>query len=625
MSRKIRIEILLFYLLPVVLLCYAEDPNSCSPLSFLCLKGKRLDSGYACNGNMYRGENCGEKYCTTSQCKPHYFACNNGKCVYYTKVCDKKDDCGDHSDEDFCNPNNCNPLSFLCLNGRCLDKTYFCNGQNYCGDNSDERYCHIHFSDPCPPGWYRCPNGKRCIPFLWMCNGRQECLDISEEDNCDDNNMIKPNCITGNYSTQNAPKSPNNTVLKSSIHTDPEAVMKSRFLRSQNPVSKPDRWRSQVHRIAVALHLADESTFGPGNNTGEEIRYELTMQLHRIGKQKRISSQKLALYIHALLVACLDPRDFYGDDLVGELRRRVEAGGNYTNPFLILVLCNAGDTMTARDVDRVTDAYDTQYRPFWADYEALSSMALSCISSSSSVSMDESILNEMLQELKKHQFKNGNIDNFKTTALVTQALFIHDSYKTDYDLDSTIKFLTDRLSGSNSLLDFYYALPVLNRKSLLNVTSGHCKKESDTKEEALEKELSVDRETITVFFSVLMGEESNGDRLWRLKMLVKSTIYDAIETWAQINSRKKVEYNVVDGKPYVSALNGKEDDPEMGMFWFIYRKTFNSDKDPKIVKGSPVDIILQPNQEIILWYKRDPWSGQSPTKKSDPPTFPLQN
>ncbi|CAL1301564.1 unnamed protein product [Larinioides sclopetarius] len=434
----------------------------------------------------------------SSQCDPHYFACSNGRCVYYTQVCDRNDDCG---------------------------------------DNSEERYCNIHPSDPCPPGWYRCPNGKRCIPFLWMCNGRQECVDISEEDNCDDNNMILPSSIAVISPTQNAPESPNKTVVKWPTHTDPEAVMKSWFLRRKNPGSRPNRWGSQVHRIAVALHLADESTFGPGNNTGEEIRYELTMQLHRIGKKKRISSQELALYIHALLVACMDPRDFYGDDLVGELRRRVEAGGNCTNPFLILVLCNAGDTMTARDVERVTAAYGMKYRPFWTDYESLSSMALSCISTRSDVSVDEGKLNNMLQELKKRQFQNGTIGNFRTTALVTQALFIHDSYKTDFDLDSAIKFLTDHLSGRNSRLDSYYALPVLNRRSLLNVTSGHCRKESDAKEEALQKELNVNRETITVFLSILMGEESNGDRLWRLRMFVNSTIYDAIETWAKIGHR----------------------------------------------------------------------------------------
>ncbi|GFR11794.1 gastric intrinsic factor [Trichonephila clavata] len=50
-----------------------------------------------------------------------------------------------------------------------------------------------------------------------------------------------------------------------------------------------------------------------------------------------------------MLVACMDPRDFYGLNLVQELRKRTEANA-YTNPFQILVLCNAGDTMTSRDV-----------------------------------------------------------------------------------------------------------------------------------------------------------------------------------------------------------------------------------------------------------------------------------
>ncbi|GBM16953.1 hypothetical protein AVEN_131678-1, partial [Araneus ventricosus] len=57
------------------------------------------------------------------------------------------------------------------------------------------------------------------------------------------------------------------------------------------------------------------------------------------------------------------------------------------------------------------------------------------------------------------------------------ALFIHESYKTDFDQDSAMKVLVDGLNGIRSLLNAYYALPVLNRKSLLNVTSSHCIKE----------------------------------------------------------------------------------------------------------------------------------------------------
>ncbi|GBM72256.1 hypothetical protein AVEN_46959-1, partial [Araneus ventricosus] len=76
------------------------------------------------------------------------------------------------------------------------------------------------------------------------------------------------------------------------------------------------------------------------------------------------------------------------------------------------------------------------------------------------------------------------------------------------------------------------------------------------------------------------------------------------------------EYNVVDRKPYVAALNGKEDDPEMGMFWFVYLKPLNSDEEPKFVEESPVDVKLVPNQEIILWYKRGPWNVHSQVQKN---------
>ncbi|GBN22680.1 hypothetical protein AVEN_127047-1 [Araneus ventricosus] len=121
---------------------------------------------------------------------------------------------------------------------------------------------------------------------------------------------------------------------------------------------------------------------------------------------------------------------------------------------------------------------------------------------------------------------------------------------------------------------------------------------------------------MTVQYSVWIGDERNVGRTWRLRMRVNSTIYDAIETAAKMDNRQKVEYNVVDGKPYVASLNGKEDDPEMGIFWFVYLKTLSSYKEPKLVEESPVDIKLQPNQEIILWYKRGPWSVQSLMQKS---------
>ncbi|GBM99361.1 hypothetical protein AVEN_124425-1 [Araneus ventricosus] len=457
----------------------------------------------------------------------------------------------------------CSPSVFKCFNGKCVQRSWFCDNGNDCGDNSDERYCAVDYGTPCPSGWVLCPNMQRCIPGHWMCDGITDCREISEETNCDNDVMKIPGVAAAKIKLQ------------------------TWFLQKRKESICTDKWGPQIHRIAVALHLADESTFDPGNNTGDEIRYELTIQLlHRHLNDKKMNSQELSLYIHAMLVACMDPKDFYGDNLVLELRRRVEAAGNYTNPFQILALCNAEDTMTAKDVERVTAAFDSQYRPFWIDLQALASMALACISSRTKGIVDESVLDRMLQELKRHQFRNGTVDNFRTTALATQALFVHDSYKKEFDLNAAIQVLIDGLNENYSLLDAYYALPVFHAKSLLNITSDHCSKGPDTEEEALQKALDVDGETMAVQYSVWMGDKINLAQTWRLRVRTNSTIYAAIETVAKIDNRQKVKYSIVDGKPYVNAVNGLEDDPEMGIYWFIYLRSSNFDEQPKIVEES---------------------------------------
>ncbi|GFS52852.1 low-density lipoprotein receptor-related protein 2 [Trichonephila inaurata madagascariensis] len=84
-----------------------------------------------------------------------------------------------------------------------------------------------------------------------------------------------------------------------------------------------------------------------------------------------------------------------------------------------------------------------------------------------------------------------------------------------------------------------------------------------------------------------------------------NSIYDVIETPAKIDNRQKVEYNVVEGKPFVISLGGIEDDPERGTFWFVHLRSHNSDEETEFMEQSPVDLKLGPhtNQEIILWYK----------------------
>ena len=72
----------------------------------------------------------------------------------------------------------------------------------------------------------------------------------------------------------------------------------------------------------------------------------------------------MALYINAFIAACIDPKDFFGIDLVDELRTRVK-NSNHTNPFYILTLCNAKDNMTMDDVLKLQQIYGAHFRPIW--------------------------------------------------------------------------------------------------------------------------------------------------------------------------------------------------------------------------------------------------------------------
>lgn len=50
----------------------------------------------------------------------------------------------------------------------------------------------------------------------------------------------------------------------------------------------------------------------------------------------------------------------------------------------------------------------------------MATIALACIYNTSDVTIDERTLIDMEKDLKKRQFRNGTVENLKTTALVVQ-------------------------------------------------------------------------------------------------------------------------------------------------------------------------------------------------------------
>lgn len=269
--------------------------------------------------------------------------------------------------------------------------------------------------------------------------------------------------------------------------------------------------------------------------------------------------------------------------------------------------------MTAKDVGKIINTFASPHRPFWTDTQAVAFMALQCISIHSNVSVDARILKEMQQELKKKQLKNGTVDNPITTALVTQSLFRIGTKEQNLNMMSAVNVLLEHQNtdGSwGSIQNSYHVLPVLSSTSILSINMKHCIKSPQNEEDVMKNQLNRG-EKFMVQYSVWIGKDPDLIRTWKIMMVENKTFYDVIETIRKLDSRHNVTYYMIENKPYVSSLYGKQDDSELGIYWLTYVKSLLTKSPPKLIKGSPLDVKVLPNQEFILWYKPGEWDANS--------------
>ncbi|CAL1274603.1 unnamed protein product [Larinioides sclopetarius] len=483
---------------------------------------------------------------------------------------------------------------YRCLNNKCIHRTEMCNGRNNCGDNSDEEYCST-YKNRCPShrpffcGTYR----DKCINLSWKCDGNKDCSSGNDEEQCNED-----------YE-----------------NLSPSLIHKARFralnwtyhLRNKNqPTGK---WGSDVGRIAVALYFSNDSYLQENKSTRDEIAYELSLDLFSklaLKNIEAISSTELAYYINAFLVTCIDPRKFHVLDLVGELRKRVDAQ-NYTNPSVMLALCNAGEKFTERDVEKLTSAFWKSQREFWTDTQALAILALTCAAKQPNVIFDMVEIQELTLELKKRQYRNGTVENLKTTALVLQALFASESEadEDNFDEEKALKQIlrSQKENGSfGNIQNTYYVLPVLRCESLVNISSSHCKAHVIDEKEALKDLMNQVGEKWSVQFSLWIGNNRTLERTLTLSIPANSSFYRIMEFAAGVDSRFNFEYGTRNGKPYIYSISEIQDDPENGMFWFLFQSSSSDESNLELITKSPADVVPSNKQHLIFWYKCGSWN-----------------
>ncbi|GIY65849.1 uncharacterized protein CEXT_337181 [Caerostris extrusa] len=388
----------------------------------------------------------------------------------------------------------------------------------------------------------------------------------------------------------------------------------------ENPTRK---WGSEVARIAVALYLSNNTVFTKDTTLREEIAYELSLDLLSklaLKKIEDVSSTELAAYINAFLVACINPKKFYVLDLVSELRRRVDAQ-NYTNPSVLLALCNAGDRITERDVQKLLSLFFKAHREFWTDTEALAILALTCAAKQSYDVYHMEEINKLTNELKTRQYRNGTVENMKTTALVMQALFATQSEadEENFDEEKALKqILHSQLADGSfgSIVNTYYVLPLLSGQSLVNISSSHCKPAVVDDKDAIKDLMNQVGEKWRIQISLWIGNNRTVERTLALKVPANTSLYRVMELAAVIDNKFKFEYSMRNGKPFIYSISELQDDPENGMFWFLF--TSKDELKEQLQPTAKVQLILfqgtistQCSGTSVAHGTCEPWSYKS--------------
>ncbi|GIY79001.1 uncharacterized protein CG3556 [Caerostris darwini] len=241
-------------------------------------------------------------------------------------------------------------------------------------------------------------------------------------------------------------------------------------------------WNDYTSRAVVALYLTSDANFN-GEIFEEELMAKQTELKTAVALLKSsITNNDLSMFINGLLVTCHNPRKFYGNNLVQLLRNQVKESNDFTHPLVYLALCNAHESWPLRAVSDINYILNisSDYL-FIEDLQAMAVMAVSCsLNNSESVGKLNSSTTLTLYHHTIDRFKkiiqNGHFGNVYTTALLTQALLSSgQEHSKDWNLNATINYLMDSLnSPSIDFLSTYLILPILNRKSLIDVSKVNC-------------------------------------------------------------------------------------------------------------------------------------------------------
>ncbi|GBN44943.1 hypothetical protein AVEN_247349-1 [Araneus ventricosus] len=211
-----------------------------------------------------------------------------------------------------------------------------------------------------------------------------------------------------------------------------------------------------------------------------------------------------------------------------------------------------------------------------------------------------------IQHFKKLQALDGSFGNVYTTALITQALLSSgQEHIKDWKLNATIKYLMKELNSSSvDFLTTYLALPILNGKSLMDISYVNCsanpRKHGDDPVSEINDYLGP---KMRVQYSLYIGDEKDVVHTISLRVPENYTASEVMELAEIEDTKYKFEWKTSSGKMYVYEIANVTNDPEVGKFWLLYVGAANSSEALTHLTNGPDEVIMGDGEQLVFWYK----------------------
>lgn len=490
----------------------------------------------------------------------------------------------------------CRNDQFECDDGKCIQKGYWCSRNDsyyYCNDRSERINCYKSYPY-CGQNEIHCTNNGKCIPLKWACDDYKDCYDNSDELNC----------------------------LKGIRLKDIPGVENSRkngrlWLSKQR--RKNWSWGKDTNRAVVTFSLSGD--FDLEIQGLQIIVMQMKLQLSKlllIDNIRKFQTYEMALYIHALLATCINPRNFQGFDLVEILEERMKDSDS-VNPMVALAICNCNGTLSTTQITELRDLLFKENLPHLIEIRAYAFMALNCLRNKNNSyqqnfteeipfnkSNDYYNFNEIKQDFAKLQNKDGSFGNIYTTAVLLHALLstrttddINGNY---WNITNAFRYLISQQKKDGSFGDIlasYLVLPLMNGKTFIDLGKLNC---SYMRQGNMTVQEEFDNKRVGKYrtnYYIVVGENKDIVFSLSLNIPINSTFYDVMRLAAELDPRFRFRYiDNPEGK-YIYSIFGLVNNPESRNYWQLLKTEQNSTS----IIHYPDKVIVREEETYIFWYK----------------------